>query len=170
MSETPPSWEYASSGDCIAAKLIDLVIGLVVLVIYLAITIPLSIAGGDGTSTLSKVILFGGALAYVFWEGRTGQTWGRKFTGLHLVSARTGHPIGFAKNLLRAFLVGLLGLIDIPLFFLTFSRWRLVRWIMNLRVIKLAPGAPFPQGPLPGSRGVPVEVDGAGILNKSLEQ
>lgn len=37
----------------------------------------------------------------IFRQGRTGQSWGKKVLGLHLVDARTGSPVGAGKAFVR---------------------------------------------------------------------
>ncbi|MER6140142.1 RDD family protein [Streptomyces sparsogenes] len=160
-----PGWRPATSTERLHAKLVDFGIGGVILLGSLIVAVPLLAMGG------AAVALFLLAwIGFVVWalvrEGRTGQTWGRKRVGLYLVSGRTGRPIGAWKLFLRSLLTP----VEVPVFFLKIKGGRLFDWHLDLQVIKLAPGAPLPQGPLPRARSLrdSVSVDPMNLLPPSL--
>jgi len=91
-----PNGQLASWGIRVGAALIDAIPGLVLGII------------GDATGKFGAVywvcfLISLGWTAYNRWylAGTTGQSWGKKLTHLHLLSEKTGQPIGTAMAFVR---------------------------------------------------------------------
>ena len=110
----PGGYGYAPPGHLagwpvrVGASILDSL--LVMIPMIIGVIAALAVSGNqDGPGTGGSVAIVGGLLVAVaigIWnrvvrQGRTGQSFGKKLTGLKVVDARTGALIGFGRNLGR---------------------------------------------------------------------
>jgi uncharacterized RDD family membrane protein YckC len=86
----------ASFGQRLGAILIDgLIIGVPIVLIVLLL-------GGSKAIAIAYVLIFVVELAYfVYFEGGTGQTIGKRTTGIRVIDKNTGGSIGYGRAALR---------------------------------------------------------------------
>lgn len=103
---------YAHWGSRVAASLLD---GILFIPAYIVGVVGLSIASGTGASSAAQAIgiiigLLGylGGVGFSVWnqiirQGKTGQSLGKQWMSIRLISEQTGQPIGGWPTLGRAF-------------------------------------------------------------------
>ncbi len=105
--------QLASWGERVVSFLVDWVIGIVMIIPLFIIAIILG-AISSALGTLAFVVGIAAVFFLTFFfrykEGETGQSPGKAVTGLRVVGAQTGQPIGDGNGIIRMFA----HIVDVP--------------------------------------------------------
>ncbi len=134
---------FADYGPRFIGALIDWAIGIGINIVS-QIVIGLAGAGSSGAADILALVLslvaFGWAIYnYVYLQGTTGQTIGKKQQGTKLVSVKTGEPVGIGMAIVRGilgFFLTLLCLLDLIWIFIDDENRRLSDKILDFKVIQ----------------------------------
>jgi len=100
--DAPPTGDYASWLQRVGGYLLD---ALVMLPFYILVGIGAAVGGGGGAAL--TVVGYLGAVIFGIWnqifrQGKTGQSLGKEWVGITLLSERDGQPIGPGMTFVRA--------------------------------------------------------------------
>ncbi len=136
---------YADYGPRFIGALIDYAIGFGINIVGQGILGSVG-TGSDGAAIFAGLLVTAIGLGwsiynYVYLQGTTGQTIGKKQQGTKLVSAKTGEPVGMGMALVRAIVGGILTaicLLDLIWIFIDDENRRLSDKILDFKVIQTA--------------------------------
>ncbi|MFZ2503406.1 MAG: RDD family protein [Nocardioides sp.] len=170
-SAGPPTgdWprEYAEVGQRITALLIDYGVGLLMVVPLYISQGAYILSFGQSSGALLSMLIFGlGSLALGLYQWHLtavyGYTIGKKATGISVLDADTGLPIGWGRAFLRNLVLGLLGL---PMGLLQLAQIFIIKasptrqgWhdsAVRSVVVKGLPLAPVPEPTVPSAQDTP---------------
>lgn len=120
-AEGPPEehGRYASWGRRAAAYLLDTLIVVAIVAAALALGFGVAAVGGDAGALfllLAIVSVIGVPIFYyVYFVGKSGQTWARRWLDIRVQHARTGQPIGYGPAFGRYLITIAFGIFYIPL-------------------------------------------------------
>ncbi len=134
---------FADYGPRFIGALIDWGIGIVINIVGQGVMGAVG-SGSDGASLVVSLLFTLVGIGwwiynYVYLQGSTGQTIGKKQQGTKLVSAKTGEPVGMGMALVRGIVGGILTaicLLDLIWIFIDDENRRLTDKIFDFKVIQ----------------------------------
>lgn len=109
MAASPVALPYAGRSTRLVGQCVDGIIGAVpfgVAMLVMTIVPPAGVL-------LSPLAWIWAGFYYLFADGFSGgQSYAKRWLGIHVVDARTGRPCSFGQSLIRNFLLAILGPID----------------------------------------------------------